>query len=180
MAAILKDVRPSDYLLAALTSALGVILMVMNITASSAEDGGLAHAITNHSVAMLPVFLIATVAVLFRRRHTMAALSVAVAAMAVHVVAFDWVIRCGAGLPLAFVLAYAVGRFTSGVSLALGTVLMVALQALVLVRDSAAGMEILPVTAAIGLVCLATGWAVAKRAVDRGEIRDPLASRATA
>ena len=33
------------------------------------------------------------------------------AATAVHVVAFDWLTRCGVVLPLAFALGYAVARF---------------------------------------------------------------------
>ena len=46
---------------------------------------------------------------LWWRRNLVAVAGLAVVAMAAHVLLFGWTVRCGAGLPLAFVLAYLVG-----------------------------------------------------------------------
>ena len=76
-----------------------------------------------------------------------AVLVVTAVALAVNVLAFGWLVRCGAGLPLAFALAYSAGRLISGRASWLGLAAATGIQFLVLVRDSAAGLEIIPVTA---------------------------------
>jgi hypothetical protein len=81
----------------------------------------------------------------------------------VHVLAFGWLVRCGAGLPLAFALAYGVGRLSTGWRSAAGLVLALGIQVLVLVEDSAAGSGILPFTAAIGAAAWAVGTWVQRR-----------------
>lgn len=157
---LLRDVRPLDTVLAAGLTALGVVLMVANI--QGAEDG---TRIDSTSWAMVPVFAAATVPILFRRRDLWAVLAVTAAALAVHDVAFGWVVRCGAGLPLAFALAYSVGRLMtdrkqSGAALAA----VLAIQFLVLVRDSVAGLDIIPFTALISAACWGAGLYVQQRA----------------
>ena len=64
------------------------------------------HELTSHSWAMVPVFALATVPVLWWRRNVIAVTGIALAVMVLHDLLFGWVTRCGAGLPLAFVLAY--------------------------------------------------------------------------
>jgi hypothetical protein len=153
-------IRPMDALLALATSGFGVFLMVENIRAGAHPD----IRVDSHSWWLVPVFLAATLPVLWRRRYPLAVTLAAGAAMAVHVAAFGWVARCGAGLPLAFVLAYAAGRYVpdrrrSGMTLAL----TLGVQVLVLVRDSAAGLGILPVTALIGIAVWGIGLVVRNR-----------------
>lgn len=170
-------IRPTDIVLAVLLSGLGVWLMVENINAHDVDV-----TIDSHSWLLVPVFLAATLPVLFRRVNLLAVTLVSAAALAVHDTAFDWVVRCGAGLPLAFVLAYSAGRLIdcrrqSATILALS----VGVQALVLVRDSAAGLGILPVTAGLGIVAWGVGWFVrsrlAKRTVTSPVTSQPIAAR---
>ena len=159
MNSILRGVRPLDYVLAAVMTALGVVLMVANMQGS--DDG---TRIDSTSWVMIPVFAVATVPILFRRRNLWAVLGVTAAAFAVHDVAFDWVIRCGAGLPLAFALAYSVGRLMTDRQQSYGGLAaVIGIQLLVLVRDSAAGLEILPFTAVISVAFWGAGLYVQQR-----------------
>jgi hypothetical protein len=160
MNSILRGVRPLDYVLAAGMTALGVVLMVANM--QGPDDG---TRIDSTSWVMIPVFAAVTVPILFRRRNLWAVLGVTAAALAVHDVAFDWVVRCGAGLPLSFALAYSVGRLmTDRQQAGAGLAAVVGIQLLVLVRDSAAGWEILPATAVIAVAFWGAGIYVQKRA----------------
>ncbi|GAB2622099.1 hypothetical protein Aab01nite_76760 [Paractinoplanes abujensis] len=89
---------------------------------------------------MLPVFLLATAPILGRRRNVLAVVGASVAAMAVHLVAFGWVTRCGVGLPLAFALSYAVARFAGNRrNQAIGSAGVAALILLVLAQDTSIG-----------------------------------------
>jgi hypothetical protein len=159
MNSILRGVRPLDYALAAVMTALGVVLMVANMQGS--DDG---TRIDSTSWVMIPVFAVATVPILFRRRNLWAVLGVTAAAFAVHDIAFDWVVRCGAGLPLAFALAYSVGRLMTDRKQSYGGLAaVIGIQLLVLVRDSAAGLEILPFTAVISAAFWGAGLYVQQR-----------------
>lgn len=176
---ILKGVRPMDAVLALALSAAGVLLMVENINADP-NDSSLRHAITNQSWLMLPVFLLATIPVLWRRRNVLAVALFSVVAMGAHVLAFDWVVRCGAALPLSFVLAYSVGKLAPKKETYAGIAVVIVGQAVSLVKDSAVGLEILPVTAAIALAAWGVGLYVrqqtAKRA-DRAAVETPAGAR---
>ena len=178
---LLKDVRPTDVVLATLLSAAGAVLMLININADVSDTDGLQHAITNQSWLMLPVFLAATVPVLWRRRNVLAVTLASTAVMGAHVLAFDWVVRCGAGLPLSFVLAYSVGKLAQRRESYAGIAVVIVGQALALVKDSAAGLEILPFTAVIALAAWGIGLYVrqqtAKRA-DRAAFETPAGSHA--
>ena len=109
---IFKGLRPLDWVIAGALTAIGVWLMVDNVLISDAQvaakisAGNMVHEITSHSWAMVPVFAVATVPVLWWRRNVIVVTVIAVVAMAAHDLVFGWVTRCGAGLPLAFVLAY--------------------------------------------------------------------------
>jgi hypothetical protein len=164
MTGMLKDVRPMDAVLAAALTALGAVLMVLNINAETGDTKDLQHAITNHSWLMLPVFLGTTIPVLWRRRNVLAVALTSTAVMGAHLLAFDWVIRCGAALPLSLVLAYSVGRLADRRQSYLGMAVVIVGQALALVRDSAAGLSILPVTAVIALAAWGVGGYVRQHA----------------
>ncbi len=155
---IFSGVRRGDVALAVVLTALGLVLMASN--ARGAESG---VRVDSDSWFSLPVFALATLAVLWRRRSMPAVLAVTVAALAVHVLAFGWLVRCGAGLPLSFALAYGVGRLSSGRQTWAGLAAVVGVQVLVLVRDSAAGLEILPVTALLALAAWGIGLWLRRR-----------------
>src|SRR3954447_700994 len=107
-----RGIRLGDWGVAAALTALGVALMVEDVTISdervsaSIADNTMVHQMTTHSWAMVPVFALATIPVLWWRRGITTVTGIALAAMIVHDVLFGWVTRCGAGLPLAIVLAY--------------------------------------------------------------------------
>jgi hypothetical protein len=134
-------------------------MMLENILSDSTAD----VRIDSHSWLLVPVFAAATLPILWRRRSMIGVLVVTAAALAVHVLAFGWLVRCGAGLPLAFALAYAAGRLSRGTWSWIGLVGSSAIQFLVLVRDSAAGLDVIPVTAAIGVVFWGAGVLMARR-----------------
>src|SRR5437016_3353026 len=109
---VFRGIRPVDWIMALALTAAGTFLMVGNIVTTDADvarevaKGSMAHAMSSHSWLMLPVFLVATVPVLWWRRNIVAVIGIALGATVAHDLLFGWVTRCGAGLPLAFVLAY--------------------------------------------------------------------------
>src|ERR1700710_2939813 len=130
---VFQGIRPVDWVLAGALTALGVVLMVEDVLFEDAHataaiaDGSMVHQMSSHSWAMIPVFALATVPVLWWRRNVIAVTVIALVVMVVHDLLFGWVTRCGAGLPLAFVLAYlgavALERRQGWLSLALHTLL---------------------------------------------------------
>ena len=147
-----EGVRKGDVALAAVLTILGVVLMVENITAVDPDVR-----IDSHSWLMVPVFAAATLPILWRRRGILAVTLVTAVAMGVHLLAFGWVVRCGAGLPLAFALAYGVGRLAPRWQSWVGLLVILAIQVLVLVQDSAAGLHVIPFTAVIGVAAWGVG-----------------------
>jgi hypothetical protein len=138
MNGILKGVRPVDYVLTGLMTAAGVYLMYENI--AMGDDETLAHPVSTTSWLILPVFLLVTLPILWRRRHILAVIGVTIAASAVHVLAFGWLTRCGVALPLSFALAYAVARFAGNIrNQLIGLAGVVVLQVVVLLQDSSIG-----------------------------------------
>ncbi|WP_433306223.1 hypothetical protein ACQP2F_20220 [Actinoplanes sp. CA-030573] len=109
---IFQGVRPTDYLLMAILTVAGVLLMVANVNAG--DDASLAHPVSTTSWAIVPLFLLVTVPILWRRRQVAAVAVATAVAAGIHVLAFGYVTRCGVVLPLAFALAYAVARFARG------------------------------------------------------------------
>jgi hypothetical protein len=159
MKSILRGVRPLDYLLAAATTAIGVLLMVGNM-----HGGDSKTRVDSTTWVLIPIFAAATLPILWRRANLWTVLGVTAVALAVHDIAFGWVVRCGAGLPLAFALAYAVGRLmTNRKQSYYGLAAVIAIQFLVLVRDSAAGLGIIPFTAVISALFWGVGLYVQQR-----------------
>jgi signal transduction histidine kinase len=166
---IFRGIRPVDWVLAGALTALGVWLMAENVQISDARvatdisAGSMNHAMTSHSWAMAPVFALATLPVLWWRRHVIAVTGVALVVMVAHDLLFGWVTRCGAGLPLSFVLAYlgavSLERGRSWISLGLTTLLVPA----VLVVDSTTGPEPIVLALPIVLIVFGIGRAVRHR-----------------
>ena len=165
---IFEGVRRGDVALAVLLTALGTWLMVSNIR------GGEDVRIDSTSWWTVPVFAAAMVPVLWRRRGVLAVTLVSIAVMAVHVLAFGWMVRCGAGLPLAFALAYAAGRLSGRNEGLLALAATAGLQAVVLVEDSAAGLGVMPFTVVIGIAF----WGAGRYLRQREAQREPSGDRA--
>jgi hypothetical protein len=169
MTKIFDGVSRGDLALAALMTLLGAFLMIENILGPATS----ATRVDSHSWLMVPVFAAATIPILWRRRGMLAVLAVTAAALAVHVFAFGWVVRCGAGLPLAFALAYGVGRLSDGWRTWIGLAGAIGIQFLVLVRDSAAGLDIIPVTAVLTVAAWGVGVWLRRRALRLGSVGAP-------
>ncbi len=129
------------------------------------------HELSSHSWWMVPVFALATVPVLWWRRDIIAVTGIALVVMVVHDLLFGWVTRCGAGLPLAFVLAYlgAVGLQRRRAWIALG--LTTALAAAALVVDATTGFEPMVLALPIVLIVFGIGRAVRHRTAMSAELR---------
>jgi glucose-6-phosphate-specific signal transduction histidine kinase len=109
--------------------------------------------------------------VLWWRHNLVMVTGIAVVAVVAHDLAFGWVTRCGAGLPLAFVLAYlgatSLERRQSWISLGLATVLTAA----VLVMDATTGFGLIVLALPIVLIVFAIGRAVRQRTAMSAELR---------
>ena len=133
---VFKGVRPLDYVLTAVMVALAVLIGLENIYATA----DVVHALDSHSALMIPVFAIAAVPILWRRRNILAVIGVSFAITAASVPMFGWVTRCGWALPLSMAMAYAVARFAgSKQKQVLGLAGILALQIVTLVMDSTTG-----------------------------------------
>ena len=135
---IVKGIRPLDYVLTAVMVALAATIALENVNAGA--DAGLAHSLDSHSALMIPVFVLAALPILWRRRGILAAIGVSFVVIAASVPAFGWVTRCGFALPLSVAMAYAVARFAgSKQSHLIGLVGILALQVVTLMKDSSTG-----------------------------------------
>jgi hypothetical protein len=136
---IFKGIKPLDYVLAAVMVALAVVLGIANV-ATSASDSSLAHDLDSQSVWMIPVFALAALPILWRRRNILAAIGASFVVTAASVPMFGWVTRCGWALPLSVAMAYAVARFAgSRQNHVIGLVGILALQIVTLVQDASTG-----------------------------------------
>ena len=177
MSGILRGVKIGDYVLAGVLTALGVLLMVFDVRESDAgvaraiADGSMVHTVSSHSPWMIPVFAAATIPVLWWRRSVLAVTGVAIVVMALHDVLFGWVTRCGAGLPLALVLAF-LGALTYDRAKAwLAAGLSAVLAFAVVVVDATTGPNVIGLVLPVLLVIFGIGWAVRRRAVLNRELR---------
>lgn len=172
-----QRIRPADWLLAGALTALGIAMMVEDVlfqdahAASAIADGTMVHQMTSHSWALVPVFALATVPVLWWRRSIIAVTGTALVVMVSHDLLFGWVTRCGAGLPLAFVLAYlgavALERRQSWMALGLAALLTSA----VLVVDATTGFGPMVLALPVLLIVFGIGRAVRHRTAMSKELR---------
>jgi signal transduction histidine kinase len=174
---LFRGIRPIDWGLAGALTALGVWLMIEDVlfqdahVASAIADGTMVHEMTSHSWAMVPVFALATVPVLWWRRNLVAVTGIALAVIVTHDLLFGWVTRCGAGLPLAFVLAYlgafALERTQAWIVLSLATLLSAA----VVVVDATTGFGPFVLAFPIVLIVFGIGRAVRHRTAMSAELK---------
>jgi signal transduction histidine kinase len=174
---VFRGIRPMDWVLAGALTALGIWLMVENVqftdehAASAIAEGSMVHQLTSHSWLMIPGFALATVPVLWWRRNIIAVAAIALAVMVLHDLLFGWVTRCGAGLPLSFVLAYlgavASERKKGAIVLALATLLTAA----VAVVDSSTGFEAIVLAIPIVVIVFGIGRAVRHRTALSAELK---------
>jgi hypothetical protein len=161
---IVKGIRPLDYVLTACMVALAVVIGLENVHAGPETD--LAHALDSQSALMVPVFVVASLPILWRRRGILVAIAVSFAVVAASVPAFGWVTRCGFALPLSFAMAYAVARFAgSRQHQVVGLAGILALQVVTLVRDSSTGgLGALALAVPVAAACYGVGVFVESRA----------------
>jgi hypothetical protein len=163
---ILKGLRPLDYALTAVMVAIAALLGFENVNASASAQTDLAHRLDSQSVWIIPVFVLAALPILWRRRNILAAIGVSFAVIAVSVPMFGWITRCGFALLLSFAMAYAVARFAgSRQNHLIGLVGLLALQIVTLMKDSSTGgLGALGLGVPVALVCYGIGFYVQSRA----------------
>lgn len=166
-------IRHGDAILAGVLTALGSVLMFINTAGIEASR------VDSTSWLVYPVFAAATIPIAFRRVNLPAVFAVTPLALGVHVLAFGWMVRCGAGLPLAIALAYAAGRLCPLSRSVAGLVGASAVAALVLVKDSAAGLEAMTLAVPLAVAACGVGVLVQRRfAAPREVLSDRVAVRA--
>ncbi|MFY9916144.1 MAG: hypothetical protein WAK18_15850 [Nocardioidaceae bacterium] len=160
---ILKGIRPLDYMLTAVMVALAALIGFENANAWAEAD--VPHALDSHSALMIPVFVIAAVPILWRRRNILAAIGVSFVVTAASVPMFGWVTRCGWALPLSFAMAYAVARFAgTKQDRLIGLVGILALQIVALVKDAATdGLSALGFSLPVAALFYGIGYVVESR-----------------
>jgi signal transduction histidine kinase len=165
---IRRGVRPVDAVLAGVLVVLGSWLTVLDILSHDPTTR-----VDSHSWLMLPVFLLAMIPVLWWRRSLLGVIGTAAVVITAHDLLFGHLVRCGAGLPLAFALAFLAGlgleRRHGLIALALTGVLA----AVVLIWDTAAGPEVLPLVLLIEIVL----WGIGQVARSRSTLADELRRR---
>ena len=169
MSEIFRGLKVRDWLLAGVLTALGAVLALMNIVASDTQTmrdvaaGEMAHTIDTHSLWQLPVFVAAFVPVLWWRRGVLGVATVSLVVLGLHDLLFGWVTRCGAALPLAFVLAFlgalSYGRIKAWLCCGVSALVTVA----VLAVDASAGPGALVLALPVVLIVAGLGRAARHR-----------------
>ena len=158
--------RRVDGVITGVLLVLAAWLVVLNIVSVDAD-----LRIDSRSWLQLPVFLAAMLPVLWWRRAPLLAIGTATALMVAHDLLFGHLVRCGAGLPLAFVFAFLVGLGCDRRKGLVAVALTIALAAAVLVWDTAAGVEALPAVVVIVVVLWGIGQVVRSRSALGDELR---------
>ena len=167
MGEVFRGVRLRDWGIAGGLALLGIVLMVEDVQTSDAQvrnaiaEGSMVHAQSSHSLWMIPVFVAAALPVLWWRRSILAVATVSVLVMAAHDLLFGWVTRCGAGLPLAFVIAFLGALATERTTRWIVCGLSIVLTVLVLVIDATTGPS--AIVLALPIVCIVFGVGLAAR-----------------
>jgi len=169
MGEVFRGIKVRDWVFAGVLTALGVVLMVSDVRVSDADvdraiaEGSMVHALSSHSPWMVPVFLCATIPVLWWRRGVIAVTGIAIVVMALHNALFGWVTRCGAGLPLVFVLAFLGALAYERTKAWIVCALTALLSAVILVFDATAGLSALVIALPIILIVFGVGRAARHR-----------------
>ncbi len=177
MSEVFRGIKVRDWLLAGALTVLGVLLMVLNVSTTDAEfagdiaDGSAFHPMDSHSPWMIAVFAAATVPMLWWRRSVLAVTGVALAAMVLHDLLFGWVTRCGAGLPLAYVLTFLVALTYDRARAWLVCGLCMLLTVAVLVIDATTGPNVLVLALPIVVIVFGIGRAARHRSLLNQQLR---------
>src|SRR3984957_25480 len=172
-----RGIKIGDYVLAAILTTLGVLLMEFDIRSTDGQvaravaDGSMVHAVSSHSLWMIPLFAAATVSVLWWRRSLLAVTGIAIAVMALHDVLFGWTTRCGAGLPLALVLVFLAALTYERSKAWLAAGLSALLAFAVVAVDATTGPTVIGLVLPVMLIIFGIGWAVRRRAVLNTELK---------
>lgn len=177
MSGAFRGIKAGDYVLAGVLTALGLVLMVLDVRVTDAQvaravaGGSMVHAMSSHSPWMIPVFAGATASALWWRRGVLVVTGAAIVVMILHDVLFGWVTRCGAGLPLAFALAF-LGALTyerakAWIAAALGALLAFT----VVVVDATTGPGVIVVAVPVILIIFGIGRAARHRAALKQELK---------
>ncbi len=163
---IFKGLRPLDYVLTAVMVVLAVLIGLENVYATVE----VAHPLDSQSALMIPVFVVAALPILWRRRNILAVIGVSFVVTAASLPLFGWVTRCGWALPLSMAMAYAVARFDgSKRNQVVGLVGVFSLQFVTLVWDSTTdGLGALVMSVPIAALVYGIGWFVQRRAEKSG------------
>jgi signal transduction histidine kinase len=176
MGEVFRGVKGRDWVLAGFLTALGVLLMQLNVripddeVANAIAEGSMVRAMSSHSAWMIPVFVAAIVPVLWWRRGVITVTAIAIAVMAVHDAIFGWVTRCGAGLPLAFALAFLGALVYDRAKAWLACALAAILAAAVVVVDATTGPNALGLAVPVVLIVFGVGRAARHRAILHQEL----------
>jgi signal transduction histidine kinase len=174
---VFRGVTVLDWFLAGALTALGVVLMYFDIDTTdtgvtrSIANGSMVHPIDSHSSWMIPAFLGATIPVLWWRRSVLAVTAVALGVIVLHDLVFGWVTRCGAGLPLVFVLAFLGALAYPRTKAWLVGGLCVLLTVAILVIDSTTGPGALMLALPIVLIVFGIGRAARHRSALNQELK---------
>jgi signal transduction histidine kinase len=177
MSEVFRGIKVRDWVLAGVLTALGVVLMVFDVRTSDVDvdraiaEGSMVHTMSSHSPWMIPVFLCATIPVFWWRRSVIAVTGIAIMVMALHDALFGWVTRCGAGLPLAFVLAFLGALVYERTRAWVVCALAALLSAVILVFDATTGLSALVIALPIILIVFGVGRAARHRTALNQELR---------
>ncbi|MCW6003447.1 hypothetical protein K1W54_02450 [Micromonospora sp. CPCC 205371] len=177
MGEVFRGIKVRDWVLSGVLTVLGVLLMVANVLVSDADvdraiaEGSMVHPLSSHSPWMIPVFVGATVPVLWWRRGVIAVTGIAIVVMLLHDALFGWVTRCGAGLPLVFVFAFLGALAYERTKAWIICAITALLSALVLVFDATTGLSALMIAIPITLIVFGIGRAARHRAALNRELR---------
>jgi len=176
MGEVFRGIKVRDWVFAGVLTALGVVLMVADVRLSDADveryiaEGSMVHPVSSHSPWMVPVFAGATIPVLWWRRSVIAVTGVATVVMALHDALFGWVTRCGAGLPLVFVLAFLGALVYERAKAWIVCALSALLAVLILVFDATTGLSAVSIALPITLIVFGVGRAARHRTMLNREL----------
>jgi signal transduction histidine kinase len=177
MGEVFRGIKMRDAALAGALTGLGLLLMQFDVqltdahVAKAVAEGSMVHSMSSHSTWMIPVFLGATIPVLWWRRSVIAVTGIAIAVVALHDVLFGWVTRCGAGLPLALVLAFLGALAYEPVKAWIAGGLSALLSVVVVVIDATTGPSVLAFTVPVILIVFGVGRAARHRTALHQELK---------
>jgi hypothetical protein len=166
-----------DIAIASVMSVLGVLLMYMNVAEPPSDRTADQQAAVHVGNLLpyefvIPLFLLVTVPLLWRRVAPLAAVGAAFAGLAVNfLLVGSEVIRCGVVLPTACLFAFTAGSQLEGRRSRIGLLLSMALPALDL------GLTFDPATAVVLTALPAAIWGIGRIARSRHRTADELEAR---